>query len=294
MTAGHAERQLTRDAIVVGYDKTDVAGRALDWAAEHAARQGRPLAIVHATGSLATVGTTWRNLADPATEPTLIGMRMQGDALLATAIARVAQRHPTLATVPLVVLDDPAAELVHLSRMAHLVVVGSRGHGLSRSIPTGQIGAWLARRATCPLVVVPDFNPGIVRQGVLVGVPITDDPGAVLEFAFTYASVHDLPLSVMHASRDGALKSTEHRRWLAEAMSGNGERFPDVTVQALLVPGRPAATLRRMAERMNLLVVGRHHATGLHGAPFGHVRSSVVDRSPCPTAVVPARVSQAA
>ena len=77
-------------------------------------------------------------------------------------------------------------------------------------------------------------------------------------------------------------------------MSGNAERFPDVTVQALLVSGRPASTLLRMAERMNLLVVGQHHATGLHGAPFGHVRSSVVDRSPCPTAVVPTHVSQPA
>ena len=294
MTASHLERKLPSDAIVVGYDKTQVAGRALDWAAEHAARQGRPLAIVHATGSLATVGTTWRNLADPATEPTLIGMRLQGDALLATAIARVAERHPTLATVPLVVLDDPAAELAHLSQMAHLVVVGSRGHGLSRSIPSGQIGTWLARRATCPLVVVPDFNPGIVRQGVLVGVPVTEDAGAVLEFAYGYASVHDLPLNLVHADREAVRESADHGRWLAEAMSGNAERFPDVTVHALLAPGRPASTLLQMAERMNLLVVGQHHATGLHGAPFGHVRSSVVDRSPCPTAVVPARVSQVA
>ena len=201
MTASHPERQLPSDAIVVGYDKTDVAGRALDWATEHAARQGRPLAIVHATGSLGTVGTTWLNLADPATEPTLIGMRMQGDALLATAIARVAERHPALATVPLVALDDPAAELLHLSREAHLVVVGSRGHGLSRSLPTGQIGTWLARRASCPVVVVPDFNPGIVRQGVLVGVPLTEDARAVLDFAYGYASVHGLPLSVVHADR---------------------------------------------------------------------------------------------
>jgi nucleotide-binding universal stress UspA family protein len=62
MTAGHPESQLPNDAIVVGYDKTDVAGRALDWAAEHAARQGRPLAIIDVTGSLATVGTIRRNL----------------------------------------------------------------------------------------------------------------------------------------------------------------------------------------------------------------------------------------
>ena len=293
MTASHLERQLPSDAIVVGYDKTQVAGRALDWAAEHAARQGRPLAIVHATGSLATVGTTWRNLADPATEPTLIGMRLQGDALLATAIARVAERHPTLATVPLVVLDDPAAELAHLVEMAHLVVVGSRGHGLSRSIPSGQIGTWLARRATCPLVVVPDFNPGIVRQGVLVGVPVTEDAGAVLEFAYGYASVHDLPLNLVHADREAVRESADHGRWLAEAMSGNaGRSRRDRARSAGAGPSRIDALADGGADESAGRGTAPRHRVARGGGRYMH--RSVVDRSPCPTAVVPARVSQVA
>lgn len=295
MTARPSEPEIPHNAVVVGLDRTAVAGRALDWAAQHAGLERRPLVITHATGSLGTVGTTWLNLADPATEPTLIELREQGEELLATAVAKVSARHPSLTIVPTVALDDPAAELVHLSRSAALVVLGSRGHGLSRTIPTGQVGSWLARRTSCPVVVVPDFNPLIVRQGVLVGVPLTDDATAVLDFAYRYASVHDLPLSVVHASQeaDGA-SGRDHRRWLVEAISGQAENHPGVRVQAVLAPGRPAATLLRMAERMNLLVVGQHHATRLHRSPFGHVRSSVVDRAPCPTAVVPTHVSQPA
>ena len=212
--------------------------------------------------------------------------------LLATAIARVVERHPDARHRAAVVLDDPAAELVHLSAGA------PRRGGIARPRTEQEhpdrTDRNLARTpAACPLVVVPDFNPGIVRQGVLVGVPITDDPGAVLDFAFAYASVHDLPLSVMHASREAALKSRDHRRRLAEAMSCNGGAVSRRYRQALLAPDRPAATLRRLAERMNLLVVGMHRH-GLRGAPFGHVRSSVVDRSPCSDCRRPAHVPQAA
>lgn len=48
------------------------------------------------------------------------------------------------------------------------------------------------------------------------------------------------------------------------------------------------------AEEGRPLVVGRHEPTGLHQSPFGRVRSSVVDRSPCPTTVVPVHVSEPA
>ena len=139
----------------------------------------------------------------------------------------------------MVALGDPASELLHLSRTAHLLVVGSRGHGVSRSIPTGQIGTWLAHRTACPVVVVPDFNPETVRQGVLVGVPTAPHALDVLDFACHYASVHDLPLSVVHATKGAPGTDDDRRRWLAEAMGGLAERFPDVRINAVLLPGRP-------------------------------------------------------
>ena len=250
--------------------------------------------MVNATGSLGTAGTTWLNLVDPATEPTLVDLEKHGQAVLTRAIARVGLRHPTLSPVPVVAMEDPAPELLHLSRTAHLLVVGSRGHGVSRSIPSGQVGTWLAHRTACPVVVVPDFSPETVRRGVLVGVPTTPDAFAVLDFACHHASVHDLPLTVVHAAKGTPGSDDDGRRWLAEVMGGLGERYPDVWINAVLTPGRPARTLLRMAERMHLLVVGQHQATGLHRSPFNRVRSSIVDRSPCPTAVVPARVAEPA
>ena len=193
-------------------------------------------------------------------------------------------------------MEDAVAELVHLSRTARLVVVGSRGHGISRSIPTAQVGTWLARRTACPVVVVPDYNPTTVREGVLVGVRAGEDAHEVLEFAYHYASVHDLPLAIVHAAghQPDADEEQELRRLLAEARSGLSERYPDVWVHDMVLSGRPVRKLLDLAERMNLLVIGQHHATGLRESPFGHVRSSIVDRSPCPTAVVPVHVSEPA
>jgi nucleotide-binding universal stress UspA family protein len=286
------DHHLPAGAIVVGYDKTPVAGFALDWAADHAATEGRPLVVVHAAGSLGTAGTTWFDPAEATTEPALVEMEREGEALLAGALARVDERHPGLPATASVVMDDAAPALVRLSRSASLVVTGSRGHGVSRSVPTGQVGTWLARRTSCPVVVVPDYDQGTPRQGVLAGVRIAPEDDAVLEFAYEYASLHDLPVTVAHAS--GESSSDEVRRELAEVMGGYAGRYPDVWAHSLALPGRPVRKLLGLAERMDLLVVGQHQPTGLHESPFGHVRSSIVDRAPCPTAVVPVHVSEPA
>src|SRR3954471_18135329 len=103
MNTRHSDH-LPAGAVVVGYDETAVAGYALDWAADHAAREDRPLLIVHATGSLGTAGTTWLDRADPTTEPVLQDMERRARDLLDGAVARVAERQPGVAAVPLVAL----------------------------------------------------------------------------------------------------------------------------------------------------------------------------------------------
>ena len=44
------EPALPSGAVVAGFDETPVAGRALDWAADLAVREGRPLAVVARDG----------------------------------------------------------------------------------------------------------------------------------------------------------------------------------------------------------------------------------------------------
>lgn len=279
---------LPEGVVLVGTDGSAGSGPALDWAADHAAAERRPLAVVYATGTLGTPGTTWLDTADPATSPALQEIEREGRVVVDAAMTRITKRRPALTVIPLVVMEDPVEALVRLSNLAGTVVVGTRTPGLVHAVTSDHVGPELARRAGCPVVVVPAVTPTPPLNGVLVGVSTTRDPSAALDFAYRQASFGKLPLNVVHVSPVAGDEGREiDRRRLSEAIAGYEERFPDVRVRLVQSEGRPLPTLLGMAEKMHLLVVGRHHPTGVHESPFGHVRSSVVDQSTQPVAVVP-------
>jgi nucleotide-binding universal stress UspA family protein len=58
-----------------------------------------------------------------------------------------------------IVEGHPAAVLVHESKNAALVVVGSRGHGAFAGMLLGSVGQHLAAHASCPVVIVRDGLP---------------------------------------------------------------------------------------------------------------------------------------
>ena len=276
----------TRGAIVVGVDEADVTDRSLAWAAQEAVVEGRPLVLLHATGPADRVGESWWASWDPARVLTAQEVADGAAALLRAAASRVASWHPGLEVRTMVSAEDPCPELVLAGRDAHLLVLGSRGHGLARVVPTHQVGAWVAHRAACPVVVVPEQTMDLVRQGVLAGDAFDEGADRVLAFAFRHASAHGLTLTVAHVGDGGAGVADEVRR-LAASVSGQSERFPDVRVALRVLPGRPTARLLRVAERMDLLVVGRHRGHGVREVATGHVHTSIVDRVACPVAVVP-------
>lgn len=280
-----------RGAIVVGVDESDAGGQAVDWAADQADLEGCRLVLMHATGSLGTAGTTWLDSADPATSPVLQAMERDGLAVVSAATVRVRTRHPDLRVELLVQAEDPAIELRNLADQAHLIVVGSRGRGPVRHLPTMQVGTRVSRKAACPVVVVPQHDVKSPWKGVLVGADLTERSDSVLRYAYRQASLRGLPLTVTHFTKDRRDTGLEEaKRLLSEAVSGLAEEFPDIHVQLQLQPGSPSGQLLRDADRMHLLVIGQHHALRPYEAPIGHVRTGIVDRATCPVAVVPQSV----
>lgn len=276
-----SQRRLT---IVVGHDGRPAADRALEWAAREALATGRRLTVVEVVTFAPALRSPGLAGVAPLTAPTV------ADTLERTAGRRaavvVANRFPDLAVDHLELRGDPVTELVEAARGASMLVVGSRGDGPWRAIPSGQVGTRLARSARCPVVVVPHHRAGLVRRGVLAGVSVRTHAPAVLDAAYAHAEAHDLPLTVVHASRDIlSAPDDERERWLAEAVSGYAALHPGVRADVRVEPGRPAHTLLRLAHAMHLLVVGQHTANGTN--PLGHVRASIADRSPCPVMVVP-------
>lgn len=249
--------------VVVGVDGSPSCERALEWAVHHAVRERRQLTLAHGF--------------DP--------VRPDGRDHLRRARERVHEMAPGLAVHEALWPSDPQVTLLDLAQGAALLVIGSRGRGPMRSVLLGSLGLALARRSTCPLVVVRPGHRGLVRNGVLVGADTNRRSRPVLEFAYLQASSSGLPLTILHS---GA--GPEAELGVAEAVAGLAEKFPDVRAETRFVAEDPAGALARESHRMDLVVIGAHHGHGLRPS----VTSAVLEHAACPVAVVPVLVGGSA
>ena len=283
--------------IAVGVDGSPASQQAIGWAVDQAVAERRALTLVHA---VTPVPAGWLDQVGVDPLRGLDAMEDGGRRLLDATREAVVRRAPDLQVHELVEVADPREVLLELSESAAMLVVGSRGRGPVRSLLLGSVGVAVTRHAACPVVVVRPHHPGVVRNGVLVGVDGTERSVASLDFAFRQASLRDLPLTVLHAYWDvrgpasarraatgTPIDLEEERLVVAEVISGLREKYPDVSVQTELVRGLPDACLVQRAERMNLVVVGCSTGGGAAELLYGSVASTVVEHATCPVAVVP-------
>ena len=249
--------------IVVGYDGSESAVRAVEWAAVEAARSGKRLIVFYVidygrfvTGGGNSGATGWgAYLAD---EP---ARRLVDDGVTR---ARTADRRVHVSGLTQV--GRPFAALVDASRTADLMVVGTRGHGRLRSVVEQSVSASVAAHAHCPVVIV--RGRGDVRIGpahpVVVGVDGSAASQAALDHAAAVARDSSAPLTVVcawnnvarHATwvgvdtrvvieRDGMLGAERRaaRAILDAAVARVRAAYPQMGVTASLVEAAPAAAL---------------------------------------------------
>lgn len=135
-----------RPRIVVGVDGSEQSKQALRWAARLADAEGAGMDAVAAWEIEGSVG--WTAL------PVGYSPQADMDKMLTDTVDEVfgADRPKDLRLHTFEA--NPARILLELSKTAHMVVVGSRGHGGFAGLLLGSVSMKLAELAHCPVLVV--------------------------------------------------------------------------------------------------------------------------------------------
>ncbi|MET8231285.1 universal stress protein [Micromonospora sp. NPDC005298] len=279
-----------RDAeILVGYDGSTDASRALDWALDEARCSGQPVRLAYVFEWLTVAGWVGPGVA-PGVWPDDTARRQVED-LVRRAAADATAANPGLTITGQVYDGPPALVLQERSAEAGMLVLGSRGHGGFGGLLVGSTAVAVAAHAHCPVVVVRDGDArgGASAGPVAVGVDGSEPSQVALGFAAERAAQRRVPLRVLHAwtpGPGGAAGVPDERAVIDESVETWRRTFAELDVTVDLVPGSPAAMLIEASRDARLVVVGTRGRGGLAGMLLGSVSQQLIQHAHCPVAVV--------
>jgi nucleotide-binding universal stress UspA family protein len=289
--------------IVVGYDDSPGSLGALEWAAATARRWGTTLTVVH---SVDLAAAPIEPAYDYARLPESLGEA--GREVLAAGVAaaqRLMSDPSQVAGLPAV--GSPAAELVHVSKDAELVVTGSRGRGPLTAGLLGSVSYMVTAHAACPAVVVRAEHP--VQPGpdhpVIVGVDDSQASERALDLAAEMAAISDAALHVVHVAHssfspdaqayvESTSAGTDHTKTVradAEATVQRAARrakdtYANLPIETEVLYGSPGHVLSPLGAHAGLIVLGTRGHGGFAGLLLGSVSHTVIHEAPCPVMIV--------
>ena len=284
--------------VVVGYDQSPAAKRAVVTAAQEASTRNATLVVVHAF--------EWVPPATPlmVTPPRLEEIcRDAARLIVAEAAALVHERYPSVPTETRAIAGYAPAALTDAARDAELLVLGNRGLGGFKGLLLGSVSRRSLAKASCPVLVVhaDEHTP----TGTVIAAVDVDSPGAddILGFTFTEAARRQSAVHAMYVLDTWVLEYAtdieDVRGFIARATQEAGDRlaaslspweakFPGVTVTHEILAGSPGGPLVARSPTADLLVLGAlQRSPGHAGLQIGPVVPAVLPHAACPVAVVP-------
>ncbi|MFC4907089.1 universal stress protein [Actinomadura gamaensis] len=275
--------------LLVGFDGTFEADRALRWAVREAGLRRLPLTLCHAW--------RWPYPATYIDHNAAAIVRRMGEHLLDHGVRRARELDPGL-TVRKRLMSGPAySALLHLSGDAELIVVGSRPPD---EVPPGSTALRVPAKAVRPTIVVRAAH--VRHRRVVAGFDGSAAGDAALEFAVREAVLRGARLCVVQGcwepggaeTGDLALYADEDKlrrvfgERLERAVAPWRERYPAVRVETALLLEPPRRALFAAADSADLVVVGDRGIGGTRPDGLGLIAAAVLQHAPCTVAVVPA------
>ncbi|MCX5338514.1 universal stress protein [Streptomyces atratus] len=280
--------------LVVGVDGSEHSLRAVDWAAQEAARHGLPLRLVEAS--------LWaryeKTLLSFGSSPELD--RQRADDIVVKAAERASKAAPGVQVTTDVLPDDTVTALVRESEAAFALVLGHRGRGGFPELMVGSVALQVAGRAHGPVFVLRETGPNtpVSSDPVVLGVGDGGSDSAAVEFALREAALRGAALHAVHAWRriGPGLASLQHgtaadahgaQNTLTAALGHAVTAHPDIALHQEVREGPARDVLMSAASSASLLVVGARHRTHSPGLQLGPVTHALLHHVSCPLAIVP-------
>ena len=281
--------------VLVGFDGSDDAFRALELGIAEARAREAELVVVHAVDDT-VLNSAWGVVFDPEE------IKLNAAEMLARGVEdAVAAGLPRNRVRTEVVLGNPAAALTRMSHQASLVVVGRRATEPGERLFVGSTSVGVVGAAHCPVIVVSAIDtPHEARTGV-IGVAVdTSARGAVaLEWALQESIQFGGKVVVISVFRspqgrwftggdptdeqkEAAIAVTRER--MAEMISEITEDYPEAEVELEVDYGNPVDVLVARSDELDLLMLEVHASFPTYSV--GGLIRGVLTWGHCPIGVI--------
>lgn len=270
-----------RSPVVVGFDGSPAALRAVEWATDEAVARGTPLQVVHVVAEIDHPAFRAGGLRYHEAHRALETAR---EVARARSVNIAGANPPVIETT--VVRGRPDQVLIGLSRSAGLLALGAGTTGLLSRIVLGSTALAVTKAAHCPVALVPrsGAHPGTVL--VIADTPATAKPA--LREAFRAAHGRGDEITVMRVRHGrtwgGDKTATPPGTVVPDAdIAACGRDHPAIAVRLVTVVGDPMTAVERFSATACLIVVAHEDESGHLGA----ITQELVRHAPCPVLVAP-------